>query len=292
MPSEINLTPTASLFEIGPTNEPITGRTWGTSSECRAVALLVHGLGAHSGWFEAMGRRLKVRRIYAMAYDQRGFGGRQGQAFFGYQQWLDDLTTVYSYLKTQATGRPIYLIGNSMGALITLMAANSLKPSGLVLSSPGFAGYPATFTIAFRIKAILMALLAPRSQVCLPYPDDFISRDASVKEWIGSDPQRRRLIPTIMLLELLKLTWKVSTQARIIECPVFMMTAGVEKIVNNKVNADYFERLICPEKKKLHLSEAWHDLMFDPAIDNVADEVVSFMSDCLSDKLLAGLEHN
>src|SRR3990167_7701064 len=85
MSSEINLTPTGTLFEIGPANEPITGRTWGTCSECRALGLLVHGLGAHSGWFEAMGRRLKVRRIYAMAYDQIGFGKRQDQPFFSYQ---------------------------------------------------------------------------------------------------------------------------------------------------------------------------------------------------------------
>lgn len=292
MSSEINLTPTGTLFEIGPTNEPITGRTWGTGSECRALALLVHGLGAHSGWFEAMGRRLKVRRIYAMAYDQIGFGKRQDQPFCSYQQWLDDLTTVYSYLKSQAAGRPIYLIGNSMGALISLLAASCLKPNGLVLLSPGFDGYPATFTLVFRLKAVLMALLAPHSEIRLPYPDDFISRDEGVREWIGSDRQRRRLIPTAMLLELLKLTWKLSTQAKVIECPVLMMTAGVEKIVNNKVNVDFFEKIVSPRKKKQHFSAAWHDLMLDPVIDSVADDVVNFMSDCLSDKLVAGVEHD
>lgn len=292
MPSEINLTPTASLFELGPASEPINGRTWGTVSECRALALLVHGLGAHSGWFEALGRRLKVRRIYVVAYDQMGFGGRQDQPFRSYQQWLDDLTTVYNYLKGQAADRPVFLIGNSMGAVISLMAANLVRPDGLVLSSPGFDGYPATFTLAFRLRAILMALFAPRSQIRLPYPDDLISRDEGVREWISNDRQRRRLIPTVMLIELLKLTWKLSTQASNIECPVLMMTAGVERIVSNKANTDYFERLTSPKKTKQHFNEAWHDLMFDPVIDAVADEILNFMSECLSDKLLAGVKHN
>ena len=63
MTTDINLTPTASLIQIAKSDEsgscpPITGRTWGTASECRAAALLIHGLGAHSAWFEALGRRL------------------------------------------------------------------------------------------------------------------------------------------------------------------------------------------------------------------------------------------
>jgi alpha-beta hydrolase superfamily lysophospholipase len=67
-----------------------------------------------------------------------------------------------------------------------------------------------------------------------------------------------------------------------------MMTAGVDRVVNNAVNERYFARLACPSKKRRHFEQAWHDLMFDPVIDELTDEVVSWMSECAPEKILAG----
>jgi len=64
-----------------------------------AGALLVHGLGAHSGWFEALDGALKVRRIYTVAYDQVGFGRRRQQVFTSYNQWLDDINTAFDFVR-------------------------------------------------------------------------------------------------------------------------------------------------------------------------------------------------
>src|ERR1700723_3361840 len=125
MDVEINLTPTASLLEIERSGDissqpaegaGISARSWGTASECTAGALLVHGLGAHSGWFEAFGRRLKVNSIFVLAYDQLGFGKRGNEHFHSYEQWLDDLATAYRYQKQLIGDKPVFILANSMGA--------------------------------------------------------------------------------------------------------------------------------------------------------------------------------
>jgi len=72
-------------------------------TECVAGAILVHGLGAHSGWFEALGRRLRIRRIYSIAYDQVGFGKRKDEDFISYNQWLEDLETAFGQSPFVAT---------------------------------------------------------------------------------------------------------------------------------------------------------------------------------------------
>ena len=123
MAADINLTPTASFFEINGSEHPGGGkfphgpsmpvRTWGSPGDCQSAALLIHGLGAHSGWFEALGRRLKVRRIFALSYDQLGFGKRQAEVFRTYQQWLADLTVAYNHLYSIIGSKPIYLMGNT-----------------------------------------------------------------------------------------------------------------------------------------------------------------------------------
>ena len=82
MNHEINLTSTANKLSFEAQNgnsKPwkIQARTWGDLEDSKAVALLVHGLGAHSGWFEAFASRLSAQGIFAMSYDQVGFGARR-----------------------------------------------------------------------------------------------------------------------------------------------------------------------------------------------------------------------
>jgi alpha-beta hydrolase superfamily lysophospholipase len=291
MTTDINLTPTASTIEIARGDgegsaTPITGRTWGTASECRAAALLIHGLGAHSGWFEALGRRLKVRRMFAVAPDHVGFGKRRKENFSSFHQWLDDTVTAYNYVREKVGDKPIYLMGNSMGALVALKVANRIKPDGLVLFSPGFDGNPQTFDLLFRIHSVWTAMVSPETELALPYAPDQVTRDVGVRKWIDADAERRFKLPAKMLFELLMLSQDVQNRVKSAPCPVLMLTAGNEKIVNNKVNDAVFERLNAPSKQKHVFKDAWHDLMFDPVIDELADKVNNWTTETSPEKLI------
>jgi alpha-beta hydrolase superfamily lysophospholipase len=279
--TDINLVPTSSQFEIvSPNGPPILARSWGSPNDCKAAALLIHGLGAHSGWFEAFARQLKIRHIYAVSYDHVGFGNQRNVAFVSYKQWLDDLIRVFDYLKsTLPPGKPVYLIGNSMGGLLSLVSVDYIHPNGLVLLSPGFDGYPATFTTMYRLQTIIKALVAPDLEVPLPYGPELVTRDATTREWIRKDPEGRFRVPGKHLLQLLKLSNATKNKAGQVKMPVLMLTAGYDKIVNNKVNESFFSKLTAPGKKSKHFVDAWHDLMFDPVVDEVADEVVNWIAE-------------
>jgi len=295
MSIDINLTPTASFVGIArrakPVNggnaiaTPIPGRTWGLASDCRAAALLVHGLGAHSGWYEALGRRLKVRGIFAMAYDQVGFGKRSEEELLMKQQWLDDLKDAYEHLRSTVGDKPIFIIGNSMGALVALRSMGLTNPSGLVMFSPGFDGHPSTFSLAYKVKTLTTALLKPDTLVKLPYSTDQITRDPMVRGWLNNDVDSRLVLPARMLLELLKLTEETKNIGKKLPSPLFMFTAGQEKIVNNAVSEAVFARLVAPRKQKHHFPDAWHDLMFDPVLDELVDILAAWMMEIGREKL-------
>lgn len=280
MAVEINLTPTASIGEISSRGRRVPIRTWGTASECRAAALLVHGLGAHGGWFESLGRRLKVRRVYSLAFDLTGFGSRKVERFVTYEQWLEDLMLAAGRLKEETGGKPMFLIGNSMGAVIAAQAASTLGPAGLVLLTPGFEGYPGTFTLSYRLRTILRALINPECEFSLPYDWQTISRDPSVRQWIAADSDKRLAVPGKMAIELLKLTRRALEAGKIIQCPTLMVTAGDDRIVDNRASERFFKRLSCAGKEHRHFDEAWHDLPFDPAVDELVEDLVQFMTRC------------
>ncbi len=287
---DINLTPTASHIEIAraQTNtaagspelaKALPARTWGTATECAAGAILVHGLGAHSGWFEALGRRLRIRRIYSIAYDQVGFGRRKEETFNSYTQWLDDLETAYAYARSTIGDKPLYIMGNSMGAVVSVRAISDqrVEPTGLVMFSPGFDGHPEAFTLPFRVKALWQAFTNPDSEVVLPYSPELVTRDLNVRKWILNDPERRFTVPARMLLELLKITNDINKRSRQITCPVLMLNAGNEKIVNPRASEKLFSQLTCVKEKHIY-QDAWHDLMFDPIIDEMSDQLARWIA--------------
>jgi alpha-beta hydrolase superfamily lysophospholipase len=281
MPTDINLesTSTPVSYDGVGASARITARTWGSPNGARAAVLLVHGLGAHSGWFEAFASRLAQHKIFVLSYDQVGFGKRRSEEFTSRQQWLDDVKVSFEYLQNCVGNIPIYVMGNSMGAVVALRAAPQLEPAGIAMFSPGFDGHPQTFSLPYKLKAVVTAFLAPQTELTLPYTVDDITASVKVREWLLEDPDRRFCITAKMGLELLKLTIDAKAQAKMVPCPVFMATAQIEKIVNNPVSNKVFDQLQAPSKTRMHFQESWHDLMFDPFLDKLTAGVTDWMQE-------------
>jgi alpha-beta hydrolase superfamily lysophospholipase len=290
---DINLTPTGTLFEIdalknsagdakgaglGKTSK-ITGRTWGSASECHAAVLLVHGLGAHSGWFEALARRLKIRQLFVASYDLVGFGKRIQEEYLSLNQWLDDLVCVFAHLKSLVPDKPVYLLGNSMGAIVALKGCPIVRPSGLVLLSPGFEGHPETFKLDYRLKAIVKAVLSPNQEIALPYDLSLVTSQKPVRDWLDNDPEKRFCVPGRMLLDLLGISQSLRWSRATITCPALMLTAGQDRLVDNGVNRRIFHRLSSPKKTTRLFESSMHDLTLEPVIDEVADGIAQWISE-------------
>lgn len=274
--ADINLTPTATLVDIG----TITGRSWGLVSESYAGVLLVHGLGGHSGWFEPLARRLKVRQIFALAYDQVGFGKRKTEVFSSSEQWLSDLIKVVRHLKALLGDKPIFLVGNSMGGLIALKALPSLSPAdiaGLTLLAPAFEGHPKTFPWHYKLNMLFKALLNPEQEYPLPYQIDAVTDQEAVKVWLKNEIDGDFHISGRMILSLLGLTQGLRFSNLNAGCPILMLTAGRDSLVDNRTNKYIYDRLLCPQKQQRLFGSAMHDLTLDPVIDQVADEIVSWI---------------
>lgn len=281
MITDIDLTPTCTFLEIPGKDGVLKLRMWGDKPDVSANVLLVHGLGAHSAWFEAMARLLAGHGLRVFAFDQKGFGARGGESLNSYKEWTGDLVALVAQLKAlpefEGSRLPFVLMGNSMGALVVMAAAQEIQVDGLVIFSPGFEGYPGTFTLSYKLKTIFSALCAPSREIQLPYQMDLVTRDLSVRKYLENDEIKKMAVPGRMLTELLKLSTLVVASLKTVNVPVLMFTAGVEKIVDNVVNLRLFDKLQAPSKEHVHMDEAWHDLMFDPQVDEVAVRSASWI---------------
>ncbi|MBB3189324.1 alpha/beta hydrolase [Halomonas cerina] len=120
-------------------------RHWRAEGEPHAIVLGVHGFNDHGGSFRILAEALVPHGIEVYAHDQRGFGTTaQRGLWHGHEQLADDVTLITRLLRERHPEPPLYLVGKSMGAAVTILALTDDTPppvDGSVLISPAVWGF-------------------------------------------------------------------------------------------------------------------------------------------------------
>jgi acylglycerol lipase len=139
-------------------------RHWGPVDNPRAVVLALHGFNEYGRAFDDPARFWGQLGIATYAYDQRGFGDTAGRGIWpGAETLAADAATALRLLEAHYPGVPVYLLGESMGGAVAILAAT--RPdhppmAGLILSSPATWGKQSMATIP-RVALWLTRRLIP-----------------------------------------------------------------------------------------------------------------------------------
>ena len=119
-------------------------RRWLPPGPERAVIIGLHGFNDYSNAFDAPAAFWAAKGIATYAYDQRGFGDAPNPGIWaGAATMTDDLRAVVAAVRARHPGRPVYLVGVSMGGAVALVATSSANPppvDGAVLVAPAVWG--------------------------------------------------------------------------------------------------------------------------------------------------------
>ena len=112
-------------------------RAWLPQESPRAVLLGLHGFGDHSrNAFEIPAPLLTAQGLVLYAYDQRGFGAAPHPGIWpGTATLVADAVAVTRLVRARHPGVPVFLLGESMGVAVLLVAATA--PGSSPGSSPG-----------------------------------------------------------------------------------------------------------------------------------------------------------
>ncbi|MEE9343360.1 MAG: alpha/beta fold hydrolase [Gammaproteobacteria bacterium] len=111
-------------------------RVWKSAIPPTAIVLALHGMNDYSRVFEKTGTHLSKKTMLVYAYDQRGFGSTAKAGYWhGSQQMIDDAILAIALLKQRHPKIPLYLLGESMGGAVTLLAQNA-HLAGTILVAP------------------------------------------------------------------------------------------------------------------------------------------------------------
>lgn len=119
-------------------------RSWLPETPPRAVLLCLHGFNDSRNFMVEPAPALNAAGVAVHAYDQRGFGGAPNRGYWpGTSTLAADATTATRLMAARYPGVPIFLLGESMGGAVALVAAASDDPppvAGYVLLAPAVWG--------------------------------------------------------------------------------------------------------------------------------------------------------
>ncbi|MSO88706.1 MAG: alpha/beta fold hydrolase [Rhodospirillaceae bacterium] len=119
-------------------------KSWQPEGEAQVVILALHGFNDYLNGFAAPGEFWAGYGIATYAYDQRGFGRAANPGVWpGTEALTADLETAAALIAARHPGRPLYLVGDSMGGAVILAAVaegRTLPAAGIVLVAPAVWG--------------------------------------------------------------------------------------------------------------------------------------------------------
>lgn len=132
---------------------------WRPDGKPEAAVVALHGFGDYSNAFAQLGAELAGEGVTVYAADQRGFGEAPGYGLWhGGGRMARDAETLVRLAKRDTPGVPVYLLGESMGAAVAMLALADpdTAAEGAVLSAPAVWGrdwMPLVQTLSLDILA-------------------------------------------------------------------------------------------------------------------------------------------
>jgi alpha-beta hydrolase superfamily lysophospholipase len=232
------------------------------ADKAKAVVILVHGLGEHSGRYENLLKSFADKKISVFAIDHRGHGKSDGKKghIDSFMDYVYDLKLFLEFIKEENKGLPVIIYGHSMGGVVAAKYAMTYPDylSMLVLSSPAFSSalkVPAWKTaIASFFSSRISSLTLPNG---LSASD--ISHDGDIIAAYENDPLVHNKITVRWVVEFLRAGQECINNAGIIKKPLLVFHGKEDRIADYNASEKFFSSASSAVKKLFIFEGLFHE---------------------------------
>lgn len=250
-------------------------RQWLPSSP-RATVCFFHGAFEHSGRFTDVCLFLAGSGFSVCALDLRGHGKSEGEIApdSSFLTLLDDINSFIRFIGSESSGNRLFLLGQSLGGSLALMAALESRTSGVVLCAPACRlVFPLlTFVAGYAIGKVFPDFKFKAFEARL------LSRDPAVALAYEKDPLvNRQGIPLRPLTEFVRLMRSKQAEFERRDIPFLVFHGTEDKIIDIRGSRELYQNSCSRDKTLEELPLFYHDLLNDPQRQHIYGKIVSWL---------------
>jgi alpha-beta hydrolase superfamily lysophospholipase len=253
---------------------------WLPEQDPRAVVVVVHGINEHGGRYRRLADDLTRRGYAVCAMDLRGHGNSDGPRAWiaAFDEYLDDLELLLDRARARQPGKPLFLLGHSLGGAIVALLGIMRTPSvdGLIFSAPAvlIAGdlFPMLRHVASLASRVWPTLRLARMGC------RFMSRDPVVVEAFRNDPlvfQGR--FPVRTGAEILKAASRIQVGMKRLTSPLLILHGTGDMVTDPKGSRQLYTRAGSTDKTLYLYPGLYHEVLNEPERETVLSDLLAWL---------------
>lgn len=237
------------------------------SPEPKTVIVIAHGLGEHCDRYGNLLDYMDGRGVSFYALDHRGHGrsdGKRGHVD-KFDEYTRDLELLLGFAREENPGRPLVLLGHSLGGLIAYhYAAHNLnKLDGLILSSAGLKSTIPVPAWKFRLAGFLN-VVAPSLNISSGLDANGLCHDPAVIAAYNADPLVHGLVTSRWFLEYNRASRVCTLKGDMVRMPLLIIHGADDPIVDPYGSQLILERANSVDKELVIFDGLLHETMNEP----------------------------
>lgn len=259
------------------------------ASSAKGLVLILHGGAEHCGRYTAIATELTSLGLVVVSHDHRGHGKSEGSRLYvdTFDEYVQDALMHLKILQQDYARLPIFLLGHSMGATVSLglllKHLDEVPVRGMVFIAPAFMSTQKSVP-AYKVSmARLASKLYPQMQVA-PIEPGWMSRDPAVLKDYKEDPlvyhggvKARWGLAYLDMLAEVKGKWKD------VRTPFLTIHGTGDNLWSSK-GSELFHEEAASEDKNIRLFDgAYHQVHHEP--DGVGSECIKSLSSWIQQRV-------
>ncbi|MEM6902090.1 MAG: alpha/beta fold hydrolase [Pseudomonadota bacterium] len=263
-------------------------KKWPATGGVRAVVVALHGFTDYRQAFALPAAAWSTVGITTYAFDQRGFGAAgERLRWAGTETYVNDARQALAVIRRQHPGLPLYLLGESMGGAVAILAVTETETAGdvadgliliapAVMDRPGLGEFERT-VLDVTANLLPWAMSGRRGVGVLP------TDNIPLLRMMSRDPLMQREVRFDQIYGLLLMLEAATQRIQDIDMPSLVLFGGEDRILPSGV-ADYFRGEV-PETLDEDLirieviPEAYHMILRDLDASDRHDRVAAWILD-------------
>ncbi|MBO9204320.1 MULTISPECIES: alpha/beta hydrolase [Niastella] len=255
-------------------------RNWSAGSISRGIILIIHGLNAHSGYYQSFATQLNENNFEVYALDLCGRGQSDGERYYmeDYNDTLADIDLLLNIINAAHPTLPVFLLGHSAGGVFASIYALQYQDKLRGLISESFAFQVSAPGVVLAVIKLLSHII-PHTRLVKLNNEDF-SRDKAIVVTMNNDPLlAKEKQPAKTMQQLLLATEYLKEEMQKIKLPILVLH-GTADSVTKPGGSEYFMEHASSVDKQLNLYEGhYHDLINDKYHGIVFRDIIRWINE-------------